>query len=81
MTLIELSIITPTESRALQVEWIEIISPTGTFWVGYDHSPLVSLVKHKAPISFKEIGKDAEIYEASNGIFYVSNNKATLLCS
>jgi F0F1-type ATP synthase epsilon subunit len=79
--MIELSIITPTENKVLQIEWIEVISPTGTFWVGPDHAPLVSLVKHKAPISFKETGKDAEVYEPSNGIFYVSKNKATLLCS
>ncbi len=81
MNLIELSIFTPVKNRVLLIEWIEIDSPTGTFYVGYDHAALVSLVTHKAPISFKEPGKDAEIYETSNGIFYVSKNKATLLCS
>ena len=79
--MIELSIITPTENKILFIEWIEVVSPTGIFWVGPDHAALVSLVKHKAPILFKESGKDAEVYEASNGIFYINCNKATLLCS
>ncbi len=80
-TLIELSIVTPTEHKVLQVEWIEVTSPTGIFFVAYDHAPLVSLIKHKAPISFKEPGKEVDHYEAENGVFTVSTNKAILLCT
>ncbi len=80
-TLIELSIVTPAEHKILQVEWIEVTSPTGIFFVGPDHAPLVSLIKHKAPILFKEAEKEVDHYEAENGVFTVSANKAMLLCT
>mgnify|MGYP000913914276 CR=1 FL=1 len=79
MTLIELSIVTPTEHKVVHVEWIEVTSPTGIFFVGPDHAPLVSLIKHKAPITFKEPEREPGSYEAENGVFYISANKAMLL--
>jgi F0F1-type ATP synthase epsilon subunit len=78
-TLIELEIVTPKEHLVLNVEWIEITSPTGIFFVGPDHAPLVSLVKHKAPISYKEPGKNTASYEAENAFFSIHTNKALLL--
>ena len=79
---IELEIISPDHAKKLVVEWVEIESPSGSFLVGPDHSPLVSMIKAKSFVTYKEKDEALESsLDAPGGIFQVANNKAKILLS
>lgn len=80
MSLISFTISTPQESKTVQVEWIEVESPSGTFFVGYDHAPLASLVKHKSAVLYKQPSQaEPTAFTAQQGIFYITKNQAVLI--
>lgn len=73
-------IITPTNSQAILVDWIEVESPTGSFFVGPDHSPLISIIKNKSTIVYKKSDESETLsLVVSQGIFKVAENKALAL--
>ncbi len=78
-TLLELEIISPEESKKLSVHWIEIESPTGSFVIGPDHIPLISIIKQKSTLIFKNEHGEEEALEVSGGIFKIIENKAFIL--
>ena len=75
----DLEITSLTKKISIKIEWIEIESPTGSFLVGPNHSPLISIIKKKSTLTYKE--KDAKeiAIEVYRGIFKVSENKAIAL--
>jgi F0F1-type ATP synthase epsilon subunit len=75
----ELEIVEKTKSKKLSVFWIEVQSPTGDFVVGPDHSPLISTLKHKGKLTYKEFNNVEKSIDIYGGIFKVSNNRATVL--
>lgn len=77
----ELEIISPTSNRREIVEWIEVESPTGSFFVGPHHSPLVSLVKAKSNFSYKRTGEQLpQNFIVHEGFFRIDEaNKASLI--
>ena len=79
MELFELAIITPTESTTVQVEWLEVDSPTGSFLVCAGHSPLVSMLKTKSSLTYKPSHATPVICQVSQGLLRVADNKATVL--
>jgi F0F1-type ATP synthase epsilon subunit len=50
---LELEIIKPAESKRVSVLWLEVEGLTGSFVVGPDHVPLVSILKPKARLIYK----------------------------
>lgn len=77
--LFQFEIITPQITKTIMVEWVEIESPNGSFLVGPNHSPLVSLIKNQSTITYKQTDHEPYFYTATQGIFKVSNNKAIAL--
>ena len=77
--MIELRIVSPTGTTKLTVEWITVESPTGNFQVCPGHSPLISLIKTKGKIVYKEPHAEAVIQPIVHGIFQVADNKALVL--
>ena len=75
----ELKMISPDSSEEIIIEWIEIESPTGSFLVGHDHSPLVSIVKKKSIVCYKKMDGETISLDAPGGIFKIIDNKATIL--
>ncbi|MBU1007804.1 hypothetical protein KKA53_01865 [Candidatus Dependentiae bacterium] len=75
----ELEIIKQTESKKVSILWVEIQSPTGNFVVGPEHHPLVSLLKHRGKLTYKEYNGNETSLDTYGGIFKVANNKATAL--
>lgn len=75
----ELEIIKRSTSQKLSVLWVEIESPTGDFVVGPDHTPLVSLLKDRGKLTYKEIAGNEKTIEVYGGIFKVSDNHAIVL--
>ncbi len=79
-----LEIISPTSNQRLTVEWVEIESPTGSFFVGHQHTPLVSLIKKKSSFSYKQVGeKIPHSFIVHEGFFRINsdNNAAVILTS
>lgn len=72
-------IITPTHTEIHSVEWIEIESPTGSFWVGPGHSSLISIIKSKSSILYKKVNTEECSFDVLKGIFQVKDNKAIAL--
>jgi F0F1-type ATP synthase epsilon subunit len=76
----ELEIVSITQHTTLNIEWLEIESPTGSFFIGPSHSYLISLVKPKSTFIYKlPDQKEPETIEIFSGIFKVNNNKALLV--
>ncbi len=72
----ELEIISPTRNQTIAVEWVEVESPTGSFFVGPNHTPLVSLIKKKSTFSYKKVDdKTSQSFVVHEGFFRVSSNK------
>lgn len=79
MDTFNLQIISADFSKKIMVEWVEIESPTGSFLVGPDHSPLVSIVKPKSIITYKDENGNEQVEEAPGGFFKIKDNEAILL--
>ena len=76
---ISLTIISPDKIKKVEVNWIEIETPNGNFFVGIDHAFLVSSIKLNSKIRY-QTKKDKEIdHKVSGGIFEIKDNKATIL--
>ena len=76
---IKLSIISIEKKETLDVEWIEIESPTGSFVVGPNHRPLVSIIKEKSSITYKNVSGKEVAQELSGGIVRTGNNEVTII--
>ncbi len=74
-----LEIIGSMQSEIHSVAWVEIESPTGSFLVGYDHMPLISLIKKRSTLTFRKINGEERHIDIAGGIFKVADNKATIL--
>ncbi len=79
MDTLSLVIVGPMLSRKIEVEWVEIESTTGSFTVTPGHIPLVSIIKNKAGICFKEKNKEPERIVVSQGIALVDQSMVRLL--
>jgi len=55
-----LEIVASTQSEIHSIEWVEIESPNGSFLVGPDHMPLISLIKKRSTLpTVKQTPKSA----------------------
>ena len=76
----ELEIIRPTKTTKHAVEWIDIQSPTGNFIVGPDNEPLVSILKDRSKIKYKDVQiENIQTFDSYGGVFKVENNKAVFI--
>ena len=78
-TTLSLEIISPTLAQQLTVEWIEVESPTGSFFVGPNHSPLISIIKNKSNLLYKTEGNEPTAVVTTHGVFYIEENKAVVI--
>ncbi len=77
---IELQIIRPTSKEVLNVDWIDIQTPTGNFVVGPDHSPLVSILKERGHFSYRKVGsQNIKVVDSYGGFLKVQDNKALII--
>ncbi len=75
-----LEIISPTSNRRIAVEWVEVESPTGSFFVGPNHTPLVSLIKNKSPFCYKQVGeKTLQSLIVHDGFFRINQDSSAAL--
>lgn len=77
----DIEITSPTTKILASIDWVEVYGISGSFLVGPDHSPLVSILGKGGKIIYKkhETQDLKEISVTSGGIFKVGNNKASLL--
>lgn len=77
---IRLIIISTTFIIEEKVEWVEVDSPTGSFFVGMDHSPLVSLVKKRSILRYKPVNQEPTSFEVGNGgISKIEDNEVAIV--
>lgn len=77
----DLEIVSSSSNDAFVIEWIEVYGLGGSFLVGPDHSPLVSIVAGGSNLIYRKRDSsfNQEIPASSGGIFKVENNKAIVL--
>jgi F0F1-type ATP synthase epsilon subunit len=78
-TTLNLEIVSPTIAQQLTVEWIEVESPTGSFFVGPNHNPLISIIKNKSYLQYKPLDSEPTSVVTTHGVFYVEHNKAVAI--
>ncbi len=77
---IELQIIRPTSKEVLDVEWIDVQTPTGDFVIGKDHSALVSTLKERGRITYrKHNSKHIQVVDCYGGLLKVESNVVVVI--
>lgn len=79
MSSFTLEIVASTQSEIHSIEWVEIESPTGSFLVGPDHMPLISLIKKRSTVIYRKTNSEERSFQISGGIFKVADNKAIII--
>lgn len=74
-----LEIISSTAHQTFSVTGIEIESPTGSYFIGYDHMPLISIIKKKSMVIYELPDGTSTKLQVNGGIFNISQNKAIIL--
>ncbi len=74
-----LEIISSTAHQTFLVTGIEIESPTGSYFIGYDHMPLISIIKKKSMVIYELADGTSTKFQVNGGIFNISKNKAIIL--
>ena len=74
-----LEIISPTKVEKISIIWVEIESPTGSFLVAIDHSPLISVLKKQSLLTYKTDNSKKLSREIYGGMFEVSGNLARVI--
>jgi F0F1-type ATP synthase epsilon subunit len=76
----KLKIIKPTKKDVFDVEWLDIQTPSGNFFVGPEHEDLITILKERSPISYKKV-KDTqpETIDSYGGILKIENNEAIII--
>jgi F0F1-type ATP synthase epsilon subunit len=76
----ELELIRTGSNKIFKVEWVEVQSPTGDFVVGPGHSPLVSTLKDRGKLKYKDFdSKNVTQVDTYGGIFKVQEDKAVAI--
>jgi F0F1-type ATP synthase epsilon subunit len=78
---LKLSIISSLKSDHLDVAWIEIESPSGSFTVTPQHAPLVSIVKNNSIFSYQTSSGEIFNQQVTGGLFHVAQNRAAIILS
>lgn len=72
---IELQIIRPTSKEIIEVEWLDVQTPTGNFIIGKNHSPLVSILKERGRITYRKVkAKHIKVVDCYGGFIKAENN-------
>ena len=77
--LLTLEIISRKKTEKISVLWVEVQSPSGDFVVGPGHYPLVSLLKDRGKITYKEYQGGEKSIDTYGGIFTVDGDVATIV--
>ena len=76
----ELEIIRPTKKDILNIEWLDVKTPTGNFFIGPNHDDLISILKEKAPFTYKKIDTlEPESINSYGGFLKIEKGKATIV--
>lgn len=74
-----LQLISSYSTHSLNVQWIEVVSPSGEFIVGPHHLPLISLVTPQSKLLYKKVDGGLGQFTIPGGILRVEGNVAALL--
>ena len=75
----ELEIVRPTKTELLTVAWVEVEGLGGSFTVGPEHSPLVTVLKPGSQISYSSLEGQITHTEVTSGIFSIGTGRAVII--
>ncbi len=76
----KLKIIHPQKEDFFDIEWVSVKSPTGDFVIAIDHSPLMSIIKNRSKISYKQKSSSKiDHFDVYGGFISVNNNTAIIV--
>jgi len=76
----DLEIIRTGSNEIIKVEWVDVQAPTGDFVVGPSHSPLVSILKERGKLKYKDFAtKNIEEVDVYGGVFRVQDDRAIVI--
>ena len=64
---------------SMKVEWLEVMSPTGSFVVAFDHAPIISLLKKGSLIVFFKDGRQEQMEAVGGGIVHIQSGKPVII--
>ena len=74
-----LEIIRPTSAETINVAWLEVESPTGSFVIGPQHSPLISLLKRKTDLIYQIADGPKIKIDVFGGLLRVQDDRVIVL--
>lgn len=76
----ELEIVKPTKNEILHIEWLDVKTPTGNFFIGPNHNDLISILKEKTPFTYKKKDNlESESTNAYGAFLKLKKGKATIV--
>jgi F0F1-type ATP synthase epsilon subunit len=76
----KLKIIKPTKKDVFDVEWLDIQTPSGNFFVGPEHEDLITILKERSPISYKKINTTKpESIDSYGGFLKIEKGQASII--
>lgn len=80
LTTFELDIIRPFSTQTIAVRWIEVPGATGSFVIGPDHSPIISLFANDSKLVYLEHDNDQpKTCQVFGGVLYVADGRVVAL--
>ncbi|MFH1461622.1 MAG: hypothetical protein ABIF12_01625 [bacterium] len=76
----ELKIIRPTKQNIHNVEWIDVKTPSGNFFIAAEHCDLITILKERSPLTYKKVNDlEPESINCYGGILKIENGKVTII--
>lgn len=76
----ELKIITPKSEEIITIEWLDVKTMTGNFFVGPNHYDLIAILKEREQFSYKQAKAiSPKLVQAYGGFLKIENSKALIV--
>lgn len=76
----ELKIVTPKSEEIIFVEWLDVKTVTGNFFVGPGHDDLIAILKEREQFSYKKSGEiSPKLVDAYGGFLKIENSAALIV--
>lgn len=74
-----MEVVFPTSAQKIEVVWVDVKSPTGSFMIGPQSSPLVSLLSANSKLLFKSETGSMGTIEIPAGMLEIDENGNVLV--
>ncbi|KKP24170.1 MAG: hypothetical protein SZ59_C0002G0016 [candidate division TM6 bacterium GW2011_GWF2_28_16] len=76
----ELKIVSPTSEKKIQLEWLDVKTDIGDFFVGPDHEDLIAILKDRSKISYKVLHEaNSQAIDIYSGFIKIYNKQVLIV--